>query len=136
MRREIWLKLKRKNERSFLDSLYKQYSPELSKEELESALKNYETKDIYEKKLIIAQLKYLKKANTLDSFYTSYMSVFTLFLSTLTLYITKLFDNIMFGYILIILLFIYVFSVLSKGNDKNRKRAAETEYLLALLDEK
>ncbi|WP_342575459.1 hypothetical protein MHH37_06345 [Solibacillus sp. FSL K6-1781] len=127
---------KPKIERNFLDSLYRQYSPKQSKEDLEIALKCFEVKDSYEKKMIIAKLKYLYRVNTMESGFTGFTSIFTLFLSTVILYFNEIIGNKYIKYIIIIYLFIYIFHSFNKVINKNRVIVAETEYLLALLEEK
>ena len=125
---------KNKIDRNFLDSLYRQYSPKQSKSDLELAMKNFEKKEKYEKKMILAKLKYLHKANEIDNSTVSYMSLFGIFLSTIILYFKDIINNPYISYFLITVLFIYVLYSFSKVFLVNRVIRAEIEYLVSLLD--
>ena len=126
---------KKKVNRSFLESLYKQYSPKQNKKDLEEALRNYEKKDVYEKKIIIANLTYLLKANEVDNSHVAYISIFSIFLSSMVLFFKDLINNEMISYSIICILFIYILYTFSKAFTKNKTIKSELEYLLALLEE-
>lgn len=72
----------------------------------------------------------------MESGFTGFTSIFTLFLSTVILYFNEIIGNKYIKYIIIIYLFIYIFHSFNKVINKNRVIVAETEYLLALLEEK